>query len=372
VQKLLEVSTCPSTLPSHSPNLLHLCASSYSGCSPISESHLRWGNYQPVPSCCPTSPPHFWNCGNHHTATFKECPARPAPDVPTRHATPVHPGQDQVDMTVHSGRVPSIPPVRARPTEVDLLTPRQPPRLGPGGHIPLNVLVVFTPWWYEALPTLICTVGFIPEMNNRPGSRGKRQAPAPMFLSIFQPNYLWSWHVFPSLFELFKEAATYPSIILRQDPPVSQAHLPSFGCFKSFFPPASKPRVAAYVHRLFLSSFSVLPRFKRVDDVLALDISSHEPLIGPNCDSFRLINAYSTHAPEHQVHSVLLDTLFPDVGIPLLVVRNLNIHNRLSDPLRSLLTKRNCFPNSPFCKSGGSRLCTHQPLRRICGIPVCE
>ena len=49
------------------------------------------------------------------------------------------------------------------------------------------------------------------------------------------------WNVFLSLFELFKEAPTYASLVLLQDPPVHKAHLPSFNRFKCFFPPVRKP-----------------------------------------------------------------------------------------------------------------------------------
>jgi len=45
-------------------------------------------NHKPVPSCCPTSPPHCCNSGNDHTATFKECRARPRPTVPSRPPSP--------------------------------------------------------------------------------------------------------------------------------------------------------------------------------------------------------------------------------------------------------------------------------------------
>jgi len=130
-------------------------------------------------------------------------------------------------------------------------------------------------------------------MNNRPTSAplGQGPAPVPAFLSIVQHNCLGSWNVFLSLFESFKETTTYPSIVLLQDPPVNRAHLPSFNGFKSFFPPVRKPRVAAYVHISFLSNYTVLPRFKGVDDVLSLDISSDEPLFGTSFHSFRIINA---------------------------------------------------------------------------------
>jgi len=163
---------------------------------------------------------------------------------------------------------------------------------------------------------------------------GQWPAPAPVLLSIIQHNCLRSWNVFLSLFESFKEATTYPSIVLLQDPPVNKAHLSSFNGFKSFFPPVRKPQVAAYVHMSFLSNYTVLPRFTGVDDVLALDISSNVPLFGTAFHSFRIINAYSTNTTDHRVHSVVPEVLFPDLGFPLLVLGDLNIHNPLSDPLR--------------------------------------
>jgi len=173
-------------------------------------------------------------------------------------------------------------------------------------------------------------------MNNHtmPPSAGQGLAPAPAFLSIVQHNCLGSWNVFLSLFESFKEATTYPSIVLLQDPPVNRAHLPSFSGFKSFCPPVRKPRVAAYLHMSFPTNYTVLPRFQGVDDVLALDISSNEPLFGTAFHSLGIINAYSTNTVDHQVYSVSPDTLFPDIGFPLLALGDLNIHNPLSDPLR--------------------------------------
>jgi len=79
----------------------------------------------------------------------------------------------------------------------------------------------------------------------------------------------------------------------------------------------------------------VLPRFKGADHILALDVSSQEPLFGTNFHSFRLINAYSTNTRDHRVHSVSPDTLFPTLDVPLLVVGDLNTHNPFSDPLRA-------------------------------------
>ena len=180
-----------------------------------------------------------------------------------------------------------------------------------------------------------------------PPPPGPGLAPAPAFLSIIQHNCLGSWNVFLSLFELFKEATTYPSIVLLQDSPVNKAHLPSFNGFKSFFPPARKPRVAAYVHMSFLSSYTVLPRFKGVDDVLALDISADGPLFGSSFHSFRVINAYSNNTGDHRVHSVSPEDLFPDLGFPLLVLGDLNIHNPLSDPVRHF-SQREISSTTPY------------------------
>jgi len=173
-------------------------------------------------------------------------------------------------------------------------------------------------------------------MINHPRPAGKGPAPHPNSHSIVPDNCLGSWDVFLSLFESFKEATTYPSLVLLQEPSVSKAHLPSFNGFKSFFPPVRKPHVAAYVHIFFLSSYYVLPRFKGVDDVIALDIFSQEPLFGTSFQSFTILNAYSTNTPDHRVHSVSPETLFPSLDVPLLVVGDRNIPNALSDPLRSL------------------------------------
>jgi len=193
-------------------------------------------------------------------------------------------------------------------------------------------------------------------MNNQPmpPPLGQGPAPAPAFLSIIRHNCLGSRNVFLSLFESFKDVTTYPSIVVLQDPPVNKAHLPSFNCFKSIFPPVRNPRVAAQVHISFLSNYTVVPRFKGVDDVLALDISSNEPLFGTAFHSLKIINAYSTNTVDHRVHSVPPDILFPDLGFPLLVVGDLNIHNPLSDPLphfsrREISSSTPYFPKAAEC-----------------------
>jgi len=138
----------------------------------------------------------------------------------------------------------------------------------------LKALAVLSPWSPRALPPLLPISGFVPEMNENSSSVGKRLAPNSKLLSIVQRNCPGSWDVFLSLFEWFKEATTYPSIVLLHEPPVSKGHHRSFNALKSFSPPVRKPRVAAYVHLSFLSLYSVLPRFKGVDDVLTLTVCS--------------------------------------------------------------------------------------------------
>ena len=88
--------------------------------------------------------------------------------------------------------------------------------------------------------------------------------------------------------------------------------------------------MAAYIYMSFLSNYTVLPRFKGVDDVLALNISSNDPLFGTAFHSFRIINAYFTNTTNQRVDSVLPEVLFPDLGFPLLVLGDFNIHNPLS------------------------------------------
>jgi len=82
--------------------------------------------------------------------TFRECPARPPPTVPSRTNSPVHAptGQDPMDLAVDGGPAPTTPPSGKGSTEVDLITPRQPPPAGPstrpgttlgfGGPLPLE------------------------------------------------------------------------------------------------------------------------------------------------------------------------------------------------------------------------------------------
>jgi len=138
---------CPATHPTCPICALHHTRAAHRCQNPTCP---RSGNNKPVLSCCPTSPPHCCNCGNDYTATFRECPARPPPPVPTRTSspTPSLTGQDPMDLAVDGGPAPTTPPSGNGPLEVDLVTPRQPPPAGPstrpgtthgfGGRLPLE------------------------------------------------------------------------------------------------------------------------------------------------------------------------------------------------------------------------------------------
>jgi len=137
---------CPATHPTCPICALHHTRAAHRGQNPTCP---RSGNNKAVPSCCPTSPPHCCNCGGDHTATFRECPARPPPPVPTRtnSPAPAPAGQDPMDLAVDVGSASTTPPPGAGPLAVDL-TPRQPPPAWPstrpgtthgfGGPLPLE------------------------------------------------------------------------------------------------------------------------------------------------------------------------------------------------------------------------------------------
>jgi len=63
---------CPATHPTCPICALHHTRAAHRCQNPTCP---RSGNNKPVPSCCPTSPPHCCNCGGDHTATFRECAA---------------------------------------------------------------------------------------------------------------------------------------------------------------------------------------------------------------------------------------------------------------------------------------------------------
>jgi len=127
--------------------------------------------------------------------------------------------------------------------------------------------------------------------------------------------------------------------------------------------------MAAYVHASFLSNYTVLPRFAGVDDVLTVDRFSSEPLFGPAFHSFRVINAYSTNTVDHRIHSVPPEVLFPDLGFPLLVVGDLNIHNPLSDLLRHFSPREISSSTPYFEKAAESGFALLNPPASTQGSP---
>jgi len=138
---------CPATHPTCPICTLHDTRAAHRCQNPTCP---RSGNNKPVPSSCRTSPPHCCNCGNDHTATFRECLARAPPPVPIRTISPAPAptGQDPMDLAVDGGPAPTTPPTGTDPLKVDLLTPRQPLPAGPstrpgtthgfGGPLPLE------------------------------------------------------------------------------------------------------------------------------------------------------------------------------------------------------------------------------------------
>jgi len=127
--------------------------------------------------------------------------------------------------------------------------------------------------------------------------------------------------------------------------------------------------VAAYVHMSFLSNYTVLPRFKGVDDVLALDVSSDGPLFCTDFHSFRVINAYSTNTIDHRIHSVPPEVPFPDLGFPLLVVGDVNIHNPLSDPLQHFSPRKISSSTPYFEKAAESGFALLKPPGEFTRFP---
>ena len=93
---------------------------------------------------------------------------------------------------------------------------------------------------------------------------GPAQVPTLDMLSIVQHNCLGSWNVFLWLFNSLKTAASPPSLVLLQDPPVYRNSLPAFAGFKAF---AAKihntvaPKVACYVFYGFLQTSPIVPLF---------------------------------------------------------------------------------------------------------------
>jgi len=201
----------------------------------------RSGNNKPVPSCCPTSRPHCYRCGDDHTATFKECPTRPRPAVPSRPTSTEPQGPSPMDVAIDGDQAPSTPPGRAGPSQMDQLTPENPFQQALHAPVPLKACAAPSPWRNQARPQALQLVGYVPAMTNPPPESKCRQASSRFLISVIQRNCRGSWDGFLSLFESFKESHTFPSVVLLQDPPFSLARLPFFNGFVPFFLPVRKP-----------------------------------------------------------------------------------------------------------------------------------
>jgi len=160
---------CPATHPTFPICTLHHTRAAHRCQNPTCPGA---GNNKPVPSGCPTSPPHCFNCGNDHTATFKECPPRPIPALPTRPTSPLPTGHYVMDLAVDGGPAPTTPPCGQGSTEVDLVTPRQPPPAGPPSCPgTIQGFAGLSPRRHQALPLHPPTMGLVPVMISQPPPR---------------------------------------------------------------------------------------------------------------------------------------------------------------------------------------------------------
>jgi len=144
--------------------------------------------------------------------------------------------------------------------------------------------------------------------------------------------------VFLSLFWSFTQVAHPPSIVALPDPPGCRGKLPSFNMFIVFSAPTTghcKPRVVFYVDSSILASVSLLPRFFRRGDVMALDLFTPASIFNPSTTGFTIINSYSTKGRSNNTGSVPPDIIFPSSPLPTFTRCDLNIHHPTADPLRT-------------------------------------
>ena len=126
----------------------------------------------------------------------------------------------------------------------------------------------------------------------------------------------------------------HADIVLLQDPPSSKSFLPQFNSFKSFAPPAARPKVAIYVSLCFCSQYSILPSFHQETlEAMYLDVYTPEGCFGTPAPKFRLNNIYGREKGGH-ARTVSLRIAFQQCDFPYLVAGDFNIHNAASDPLR--------------------------------------
>ena len=112
-------------------------------------------------------------------------------------------------------------------------------------------------------------------------------------ISIVLHNSLGSWDLFLSLFGSLV-GSIHADIVLLQDLPSSKGFLPRFTGFKSFAPPAPRPRVAIYGSFSCSSQYSILPGFHDdTPDTMYLDVYTPEGCFSTSAPKCRINNVYA-------------------------------------------------------------------------------
>ena len=156
------------------------------------------------------------------------------------------------------------------------------------------------------------------------GGFGPAQVPTLDTPSIVQHNCLGSWNVFLSLFNSLKTAASPPSFVLLQDPPVYRNHLPAFAGFKAFAHEIRNsvvPKVACYGLYGFLQTYPIVPLFFDSPDWMGLEVHTPSGLFDSNHHVLRIYNGYSTNGSSSNTRTVAPEQMFPELDFPCLVDR---------------------------------------------------
>ena len=139
--------------------------------------------------------------------------------------------------------------------------------------------------------------------------------------------------MFLSLVNSFKTAASPPSFVLLQDPPVYRTCLTAFDGFKAFAPKIRNrvvPKVACYVFYGFLQIYPIVPVFFDSPDRTALDVHTPSGLFDSNHHVLRIYNGYSTNGFSSNIRTVAPEQMFPELDFPCRIAGNFNILDRKS------------------------------------------
>lgn len=96
-----------------------------------------------------------------------------------------------------------------------------------------------------------------------------------------------------------------------------------------------KPRAAFYVFSTFLSTITLLPMFFGRNDVMAHEPFTPNGFFDSSMVGFIIVNSYSTKGRSNNTRSVPADLIFPNLSMPVLTLRDQNIHHPSADPLRT-------------------------------------